>query len=789
MAKPITLVKGKRLQSIIKKYDLGGGLSAMDGTQLQTAVNDGTMTAGSSGSGAPGPFGGIFGAATGILSSIIGGSLANKAQNALNLKTTNMLSPLKSALNVEGEQARNFGYPYQGTGVVNYYSAKGGYIPRMGDGGQVGGLYDTNKTAYVDSVLEANKNLEWVKRLRDKNSQSIQLKDEPYPSTHLMSDDGNGYVFPRLQTINGKLTDLGDKAEDYSRENNTGIQLPKEQGSWFAANGYKQGTNVLKNFGNKDPDDFAVGGKIAKYALGNNPAATTTAGGALIPVASDIAVAQGDTHQQDTNNDGRKGITLFKGGKAQAEIEDKEVVDSQGRVHSNQILLPNGKTVAEDTASWAKAKGVAEDNKTPYDQYADGTADRNIEKSDIHMANNFNYQEAIKMAMGLVPAKAGYKSTQAIGVDNDNPSYDPNDPNNFQGLKNTGSPIPVKRMGGYVAIHKGKDKLMGTTQPDNDSAYGKGGRIQYMKVGGKIMKFGKGGNTNAVNWLANGIASDGSSAAEEDTVAYDPNGYGVSANGVSNSNSGGGDNTAWNPFPKGSYGTASSGLSGLGTLSGIGKGILPLVDNVANAFIQKKTPPTPFPTMERAAYMKTSVNDNAALNAIDQGVAGASNDINRNSSNSATANINRMAIHTAGINAKNNILIGQDEKNTALQNAAAMNSQNIDNANRGKIDAYNAQNFNRTMYLNQQTSKNIANGANDLMQMIKDNDQQGLDQTKLKMGLLQTQNPGIFSNLMGTDAFDKIIHADPSYGLQIAGMLQGDAKSKWLNYYKLQQAA
>jgi len=148
-----------------------------------------------------------------------------------------------------------------------------------------------------------------------------------------------------------------------------------------------------------------------------------------------------------------------------------------------------------------------------------------------------------------------------------------------------------------------------------------------------------------------------------------------------------------------------------------------------------------------------------------------------------------MAIHTAGINAKNNILIGQDEKNTSLENAAAMNYQNISNANAGKIDAYNTQKFNRTMYMNQQESKNIANGANDLMQMIKDNDAQGLDQTKLKMGLLQTQNPGIFSNLMGTAAFDKIIQADPNYGMQIAGMLQGDAKSKWLDYYKLQQAA
>lgn len=50
-------------------------------------------------------------------------------------------------------------------------------------------------------------------------------------STHLMSDNNEGYMFPRLQLINGKLTDLGNRAEDYARDTNTGIQLPKIQGT------------------------------------------------------------------------------------------------------------------------------------------------------------------------------------------------------------------------------------------------------------------------------------------------------------------------------------------------------------------------------------------------------------------------------------------------------------------------------------------------------------------------------------------------------------------------------
>lgn len=105
-------------------------------------------------------------------------------------------------------------------------------------------LFLTNRAAYVDSVLNANKHLDWVKRLYEKNAPSIQVPDEPDRSTHLMGDDGQGYVFPTIVRINGALKYLGDNAEDYARETNTGIQLPKQEGTWFANNGYKTGINV-----------------------------------------------------------------------------------------------------------------------------------------------------------------------------------------------------------------------------------------------------------------------------------------------------------------------------------------------------------------------------------------------------------------------------------------------------------------------------------------------------------------------------------------------------------------
>lgn len=128
-------------------------------------------------------------------------------------------------------------------------------IPKHQNGSN---LFRTDKHAYVDSVLTANKNLEWVQRLRGTNNPTLKtntlkgFEGEPddESSTHLMSDDGKGFVFPQIiRKDSTSLRYLGgeDPAYDYAKETNTGIQLPQEQGTWFANNGYKIGTGVLNN--------------------------------------------------------------------------------------------------------------------------------------------------------------------------------------------------------------------------------------------------------------------------------------------------------------------------------------------------------------------------------------------------------------------------------------------------------------------------------------------------------------------------------------------------------------
>lgn len=100
----------------------------------------------------------------------------------------------------------------------------------------------------IDNILKANKKLDWVKRLYEKDTPSIVLPGQEYPSTHYMESSDN-LVYPTIiRNADGKLEYLGNKARDYAIKTNTAIKLSSEEdANWFGEN-YKKGTNVLKQF-------------------------------------------------------------------------------------------------------------------------------------------------------------------------------------------------------------------------------------------------------------------------------------------------------------------------------------------------------------------------------------------------------------------------------------------------------------------------------------------------------------------------------------------------------------
>lgn len=106
---------------------------------------------------------------------------------------------------------------------------------------------------YADSVMMANKDLNFVKRYLMPDMYPklqtnkllgaegmIAAPSDEY-TTHWMSHDPETMrVFPQIAMVNGKLQDLGDRAADYANQTGEFIQFKTpEEAEWFAANGYK----------------------------------------------------------------------------------------------------------------------------------------------------------------------------------------------------------------------------------------------------------------------------------------------------------------------------------------------------------------------------------------------------------------------------------------------------------------------------------------------------------------------------------------------------------------------
>lgn len=166
-------------------------------------------------------------------------SQSNNKMNASNQATWNTAT--RDSMKLKGLTGSNVNYGLvakKGTKLNNLLEAKASI--KLQKGGKL-----SKEQEFVDSILKQHKDLDWVQRLYDKNAPSIYLYNGER-GTHLLSDDGKGYVFPTIiKGKDGKLYKLlEDEAYDYAKETNTGIQLDKDYGKWFASNGYKLGTNV-----------------------------------------------------------------------------------------------------------------------------------------------------------------------------------------------------------------------------------------------------------------------------------------------------------------------------------------------------------------------------------------------------------------------------------------------------------------------------------------------------------------------------------------------------------------
>lgn len=98
---------------------------------------------------------------------------------------------------------------------------------------------------------------------------------------------------------------------------------------------------------------YKSGGKLAL------PPVSSTKGGVLKPISSDMVIAKGNKHEE-SKIDNTSGIKLLKNGKAVAEIEDNETIKNGRMVYSDRLTIDGKESIANKAKKLAMQKGLAE---------------------------------------------------------------------------------------------------------------------------------------------------------------------------------------------------------------------------------------------------------------------------------------------------------------------------------------------------------------------------------------------------------------------------------------------
>lgn len=132
-------------------------------------------------------------------------------------------------------------------------------------------------------------------------------------------------------------------------------------------------------------------------------------GGKLLQLASDSSIVKGDTHGEDTNRDGKTGVTLQDSqGNDYAEVEDNEVIIGD-KVFSKRLGF------SVPAAKLAKIKGDAELKAKSTLTHTRQTGIRNLEKVGMDIDGLYNAQEGFKKANGIGQETAKFSGGGEMG--------------------------------------------------------------------------------------------------------------------------------------------------------------------------------------------------------------------------------------------------------------------------------------------------------------------------------------------------------------------------------------
>lgn len=457
---------------------------------------------------------------------------------------------------------------------------------------------------------------------------------------------------------------------------------------------------------------YKYGTALPKYNLGSE----ATAGGIIQPLASNVKKAIGDTHDQDSDNDGQSGITLQdNNGNPKAEIENQEVIVDNNKVLSNRLPFTGGRTFADMGEKLGKDKAKNEDKLKTGDMFAKNTAKLNLRNIDSKMNKLFQYQDIVRNHLGISaeqPVKMAYGGfVPSSGIENDE--------NNPLGYRPK-------------------------TQFEANKMYQmEVNRANYSNMSNRDVA--SRGNVDLSNRQNVPQIEKGSITPYEEST-----------------------NTTTNTIPTTSNNKTinkSKYLEMLGNAT-------PYIDNAVNAQLIKQTPNIPSPVKrinldEVAMPIKTSFNINPQLAANTQDLR----EYNANILNNTASSNDARAYLTKGLSSKlqnNNALYGQKENTeTQLSNQDSLNRQgvnnrnignrqNILNENNGLTDKYNWDNMLRSDDIRRQKSILTKETTDDMMYGIQDKRTSKLDNDKIMLDSTKYSDGAGLASLMGTNQMDKL---------------------------------
>ena len=247
----------KKVPAYAFGLDQAGQLASIAGTTLQGTGNEtmatigGTLSGAASGFAVGGPIGAVVGGAAGLASGLIGGAAKKRAARKARIAKQQQFSMNNSLSNTAEIQAEA-----NSENPLAYTFANGGYVPAQ---------RPTETRSMYQLINDiSNSNTDFANRLNEPTLRTIPNSSDGVAS-HKMSygnDEYGYYVYPEVQTINGKLTDLSSNrktAHNSARTNKDYVRVNNEDEARLFTEHYKEYYPSFKQF---TAPAFANGGVL-----------------------------------------------------------------------------------------------------------------------------------------------------------------------------------------------------------------------------------------------------------------------------------------------------------------------------------------------------------------------------------------------------------------------------------------------------------------------------------------------------------------------------------------------